>query len=148
MLGGVEARTLEELPVWARALVTDARVARLALLDDSDRPRVLPVTYAVHAAALWSAIDRKPKRSAEPARVRYLRRRPEAAVIVDRYSDDWSALAWVQLLGSVDVVPAAEEPEALQALTEKYAPYRADPPPGPLLRLEPERVLWWRAAPL
>jgi PPOX class probable F420-dependent enzyme len=148
MLGSVEARTLEELPGWARSLVADARVARLALADDADRPRVLPVTYAVHAAALWSAIDRKPKRSAEPARVRYLRRRPEAAVLVDRYSDDWSELAWVQVVGSVDVVPAAEEPGALGALAEKYEPYRAEPPPGPLLRIAPERVLWWRAAPL
>jgi PPOX class probable F420-dependent enzyme len=148
MLGGVEARTLEELPGWARSLVTDARVARLALLDGADRPRVLPVTYAVHAAALWSAIDRKPKRSPEPARVRYLRRRPEAAVLVDRYSDDWTELAWVQVLGSVEVVRAADEPEALEALTKKYEPYRVEPPPGPLLRIAPERVLWWRAEPL
>ena len=61
------------------------RVARLAFLDDGDRPRVLPVTYAVAGGAVWSAIDDKPKRAGEPARVRYLRRRPEAALCVDRY---------------------------------------------------------------
>ena len=74
-------------------MLRDARVARLAYLDDSDRPRVLPVTFALADGCVWSAIDEKPKRSAEPARVRYLRRRPEAALAVDVYADDWSQLA-------------------------------------------------------
>ena len=82
-------------------MLPTARVARLALLDEDDLPRLLPVTFAVWDGALWSAIDRKPKRSAEPARVRRLRRRPEVALLVDRYDDDWSRLAWVELRGRV-----------------------------------------------
>jgi hypothetical protein len=96
--------------------------------------------------AVWSAIDDKPKSTREPARVRYLRRRPEAAVCVDRYDEDWARLAWVQLLGSVEIVDPADAPGALDALASRYAPYRERLPPGPLLRLEPERVLHWRAA--
>jgi PPOX class probable F420-dependent enzyme len=94
--------TLEELPAWALELIREERVARLAFLDEDDRPRVLPVTFALAGEAVWSAIDEKPKRSPEPARVRRLRRRPEAALCVDVYSDDWSQLAWVQLLGRVE----------------------------------------------
>src|SRR4051812_31334595 len=97
--------SLEELPRWAAALIEAERVARLAFVDDDDRPRVLPVTYAVADGAVWSAIDDKPKRAAEPARVRYLRRGPQAALCVDRYDDDWTRLAWVQLLGLVEVLP-------------------------------------------
>jgi PPOX class probable F420-dependent enzyme len=143
----MEAKTLKELPAWARDLLEGSPVARLGLLDSEDRPRVLPVTYASHDGALWSAIDRKPKRAAEPARIRYLRRRPEAALTVDRYSDDWDQLAWVQALGKIDVIPSAEAPGALAALERKYAPYLAEPPPGPLLRLTPGRLLYWRARP-
>jgi PPOX class probable F420-dependent enzyme len=121
-------------------------VGRLAFLDDEDRPRVLPVTYAVLGDSVWSAIDDKPKRAAEPARVRYLRRRPEAALCVDRYSDDWSRLAWAQLLGRVDILSAAESGAALQALAVRYESYRERTPPGPLLRLSVERALCWRAA--
>jgi PPOX class probable F420-dependent enzyme len=121
-------------------------VARLAFADDRDHPRVLPVTFAVAAGAVWSAIDDKPKRAAEPARVRYLRRRPAAALCVDRYDEDWRALAWVQLLGAVEVLAAADAPAALDALCARYAPYRERRPPGPLLRLTPERALHWRAA--
>ncbi len=128
--------TLEQLPGWARELLDAARVARLALLDERDLPRVLPVTFAVWEGAVWSAIDRKRKRAAEPARVRRLRRRPEAALLVDRYDDDWSRLAWVELRGRVTIVPLGP---ALEALAQRYEQYRAEPPQGPLLRLEVQR---------
>ena len=144
----MEAGNLDQLPAWASSLLATGRVARLGFLDDRDRPRVLPVTYAIEGGCLWSAVDRKPKRSPEPARLRYLRRRPEAALTVDRYSDDWSELAWVQVLGRIDLLDAEAAPPALEALAAKYSQYRADPPPGPLLRLTPERVLCWRAEPL
>jgi len=122
-------------------------VAHLGLLDDDGRPRVLPVTYAIWAEGLWSPIDDKPKRveGEDLARVRFLRRRPEVALTVDRYSEDWSRLAWVQVLGTVEVIAVEDEPGALEALARRYEAYRSSPPPGPLLRLEPRRCLRWRA---
>jgi PPOX class probable F420-dependent enzyme len=138
--------TLEALPAWAAAELLEARVARLAFADERDRPRVLPVTFAIAAGAAWTAIDRKPKRTAEPARVRRLRERPAAALCVDHYSDDWSELTWVQLLGAVEVLAVADAEPGLRALRRKYAQYRDRPPPGPVLRLEIERALSWRAA--
>jgi PPOX class probable F420-dependent enzyme len=137
--------SFEELPPWALELIKSERVARLAFVDDRDRPRVLPVTYALADGAVWTAIDDKPKRAAEPARVRYLRRRPEAALCIDRYEDDWSRLAWVQLLGRVEVVSLESGAAGLEALAARYAPYRERRPPGPLLRLDVDRALHWRA---
>jgi PPOX class probable F420-dependent enzyme len=134
---------LDELPEWAGDLLSSARVARLALLDERDLPRVLPVTFALWEGAVWSAIDRKPKRTAEPARVRRLRRRPDAALLVDRYDDDWSRLAWLELRGTVTIHPIGP---ALDALARKYDQYRADPPPGPLLRLEVLTAVHWRGS--
>jgi PPOX class probable F420-dependent enzyme len=137
--------TLEELPGWAAQLLTSERVARLAFADEDERPRVLPVTFAHAGGAIWSAIDEKPKRSAEPARVRWLRRRPEAALCVDVYSDDWSQLAWVQLLGRVEWISVEQGAEGMAALAAKYEPYAKRTPPGPLMRLAVERALYWRA---
>jgi PPOX class probable F420-dependent enzyme len=136
---------LETLPGWARGLLAAERVARLAYVDDKDRPRVLPVTFAVAGDAVWSAIDQKPKRTPEPARVRHLRRRADAALVVDLYDDDWTRLAWVQLLGRVEVVPVESSPEAVAALAAKYEQYSRETPPGPLLKLSVERTLHWRA---
>jgi PPOX class probable F420-dependent enzyme len=148
----MEVGDLRDLPAWAHELLVRSPVGRLAYLDDRDRPRVLPVTFALARGKLWTAIDRKPK--ARPperiARVRYLRRRAEAALCVDHYEDDWSRLAWVQALGSVAVVEleraGAEGRGALSALRAKYDAYRDEPPDGPLLALRPHRVLCWRAA--
>lgn len=118
----------------------------MGLLDEEGAPRVLPVTFVVAEGRIWSAIDQKPKRAGEPARLRYLRRDPRAALMVDRYSDDWEELAWVQVLGTVRILDLAEGAAGLGALSAKYEQYREKRPPGPLLALRPERYLWWRAA--
>src|SRR5687768_2290035 len=139
--------TLEQLPTWAIGLLREERVAHLGFLDDAGGPRVLPVTFALHEHSLWTVVDSKLKRdpAREPARVRFLRNNPHAALTVDRYDDDWSRLAWVQALGDVAVLRVGDEPDALAALTAKYPQYERQPPPGPLLRLEPRRVLSWSA---
>ena len=116
------------------------------MVDDEGAPRVLPVTFAVAEGRIWSAIDQKPKRAGEPARLRFLRRDPRAALTVDRYSDEWEELAWVQVLGRVSILEVDEGAAGLEALSAKYEQYREEAPPGPLLALQPERYLWWRAA--
>jgi PPOX class probable F420-dependent enzyme len=140
--------SVAELPEWARGLLDTARVARLGLLDDEDSPRVLPVVFAVSGGALVTAVDHKPKQrpDQDPARVRWLRSRPRAALTVDHYEDDWSALEWVQAIGRVRVFAATEAPEAIDALRRRYRHYRDRAPQGPVLELVPDRLLWWRAA--
>jgi PPOX class probable F420-dependent enzyme len=137
-----------ELPGWARELLERSRVGRLGLIDDAGDPRVLPVTYALSGGRLVSAVDDKPKRrpGGELARVRWLSARPRAALTVDRYDDDWSALEWIQAVGGVRLLEAATAPEALAALADRYPQYRERPPAGPVLALEPEQLVWWRAA--
>jgi PPOX class probable F420-dependent enzyme len=136
---------LSNLPTWATELLELAPVARLGLLDLDRGPRVLPVTFAVESGAIWSAVDQKPKSTSEPARLRFLRNDPRVALTVDRYSDDWDELAWVQVLGTVELLDVTDAAEAMAALAAKYAPYRDAPPPGPVLRLDPGRCLHWRA---
>jgi PPOX class probable F420-dependent enzyme len=142
----VADREPTEVVAWANELLESARVARLGLLDEEGAPRVLPVTFALAEERIWSAIDQKPKRTGELARLRFLRRDPRAALTVDRYSDDWEQLAWVQVLGRVEIVQVGDGRAGLEALREKYETYREEVPPGPLLALQPERYLWWRAA--
>ena len=142
---------LAELPAWARDLLERSPLGHLSYLDDGDRPRVLPVTFAITGEELWTAIDRKPKRKPadQIARVRYLRRRPESALCVDHYEDDWSRLAWVQVTASVAICDLEADDgaaTALEGLQAKYAHYVDEPPEGPFIALRPERVLWWRAS--
>ena len=139
--------SVAELPKWARALLEAARLAHLGIVDEQGGPRVLPVTYALSDGALVTAVDHKPK--SKPAhrlaRVRWLKARPLAALTVDHYDEDWSRLAWVQAIGVVSILDAADAPGALAALTERYAQYRDHVPAGPVLSLAPDRFVWWRA---
>jgi PPOX class probable F420-dependent enzyme len=139
------ARTLRELPRWAAALLRDTRVAHLGLIDDKGRPRVLPVTFALHDDAIWSAVDDKPKRRPgdELAREHWLRARPQSTITVDRYDDDWTRLAWVQIIGSTSITET--HGDVIAALAARYEQYRDRPPRGPLLRLTPERIVYWKA---
>src|SRR5258707_103858 len=52
---------VDTLQPWARALLEDARVGHLGLLDGDARPRVLPVTFALVDGEVYSAVDDKPK---------------------------------------------------------------------------------------
>jgi PPOX class probable F420-dependent enzyme len=139
--------SLEQAPGWARELLESEPLGHLGLLDDDGHPRVLPVTFALVGAEVWSAIDDKPKRVAggKLARVRWLRARPHSALTVGRYSADWTKLAWIQLIGTATVVEAGGQERVLGALAARYAPYRERPPRGPLLRLAPDRCIWWRS---
>src|SRR5438874_13027898 len=136
------AARFDELPRWARELIEHAPVGRLGLLDFDDAPRVLPITFAIVGEKLWTAVDSKPKRSPgrELARVRWLRRRPGAALTVDRYDDDWSRLAWVQVIGEVAIHEQPRE-GVVAALAAKYPQYRERAPEGPFLGLAPERFV-------
>jgi PPOX class probable F420-dependent enzyme len=128
-------------------MLDQERVGHLGLLDSRGRPRVLPVTYSVYEGAAWTIVDNKPKREGtEPARIRWLRARPDATLTVDHYDEEWSSLAWVQLICEVAILNPRNHDGAVGALTRRYAQYEADPPPGPLLRLSVARAVWWRAA--
>jgi len=141
------AASLEELPGWARELLKSEPLGHLGLIDDDGQPRVLPVTFALVDGEIWSAVDDKPKRvpGEALARIRWLRARPQSALTVDHYSQDWSNLAWVQLIGETTIVEVAGQAQVLEALTARYPPYRERPPRGPLLRLVADRCVWWRS---
>lgn len=136
---------LADAPGWALELLETRPVGHLGLLDEQGRPRVQPVTFARVGEAIWSAIDDKPKRrpGARLARVRRLQANPSCAFTVDRYDDDWSRLAWLQVVANASIHDVRDD--VLAALAARYPAYRERAPGGPLLRLEPVHVVWWRS---
>jgi PPOX class probable F420-dependent enzyme len=69
--------------------VREARVGRLATLDADGSPHLVPFCFALDGDVLYSAVDEKPKRSRRLKRLESIRRRPEVAVLVDHYEEDW-----------------------------------------------------------
>src|SRR5437763_12964048 len=95
----------------------------------ADRHRhVIPVCYAFDGSRFYTPLDEKPKRVAESKlrRVRNIAARPEVALVIDQYDDDWSRLGYVLVQGRAELL----EPEntlhtrALELLRERYFQYR------------------------
>jgi PPOX class probable F420-dependent enzyme len=126
------------------ARVTGARVARLATTDPDGRPHLVPIVFALDGDTLYSAVDRKPKRSTKLRRIENARVRPDVTVLVDHYEDDWSRLWWIRLRGRARVLDEGEERErALELLVEKYPQYRREPPEGPVLAVDVTDARTW-----
>lgn len=120
-------------------------VGRLATADAGGRPSVVPICFAYAAGAVYTPIDEKPKSGRRLKRLRNIEANPRVAMVVDRYEDDWSHLAWVIIRGAASLVAdAAEKARALAALREKYPQYRAMALEDlPLIRVVVERVSSW-----
>lgn len=146
-----------------RAFLVAARSATLATLDDAGLPRLVPICFALASRdddagrpRLYTPIDEKPKRSSDPrqlARVRDIERRPNVTVLVDRWDEDWTRLAWLRavglarLLDPVEPGPVlAERRVAIAMLRDKYPQYDDHALEKlPLIRVTIETVVSWGA---
>src|SRR5215475_15870488 len=100
-----------------------ARIARLATVNEGQRPHVIPICFVWDGSVFYSAIDRKPKRVAPDRllRVKNIRETPHVALLVDQYDEDWTCLWYVLVRGKAELVSAfAERKRAIQLLRAKY----------------------------
>ena len=128
-----------------RERVGAARVARLATTTPAGRPHLVPVCFVLADDTVHSAVDGKPKSTRALQRLANLRADPAAALLIDHYDEDWTAVWWVRADATGRVLAAgAEQVRARAALGDKYEQYRRDPPAGPVIALD---VVGWRAWP-
>ena len=127
--------------------LTSARVARLATTEPDGRPHLVPIVFAIEGDRLYSAVDRKPKRSTTLRRIENARVRPDVTVLVDQYDEDWRELWWIRLRGRARVLDDGEErAHALALLAEKYPQYCEEPPDGPVLAVDVTETRVWSAS--
>lgn len=104
-----------------RERVAGARVARLATVRPDGSPHVVPVVFALDGDTLYTAVDRKPKRTSRLQRVRNVAAEPRIELVVDHYEEDWDRLWWVRMSGEARVVEEGPEHARGSALlAEKY----------------------------
>jgi PPOX class probable F420-dependent enzyme len=141
----------------ARTNITEAealfiqrrRVARLATANAEGHPHVVPVCYAFDGARFYIPLDEKPKRIAatQLKRVRNIEARPEVSLVIDRYDDDWSQLAYLQVAAHAELLAPGDERHAtaLALLRERYPQYRMMAlEQSRIIALTPTAVVSWR----
>lgn len=132
-----------------QAFVQAHRVARLATVDGSGRPLVLPICYVVAGETLYSATDAKPKRVPVQRlkRLRNIQANPHVALVIDDYGEDWTQLAYVIVHGMAEILTGGSGFEwAVAALREKYPQYHRMPiQENPMIAVHLTRVVRWGA---
>ena len=128
-------------------LLATARLGHLATAGANGRPHVVPVCFSWLPPLVYSAIDGKPKRTMLLRRIRNIAETGRAALVVDRWSEDWTKLAYVLVEGPAEVLEdGRERDEALILLTAKYPQYDDLPLEGNLvIKLVAEHVVEWHA---
>jgi PPOX class probable F420-dependent enzyme len=97
-----------------RRFLDAQRIARLATADVAGRPHVVPICHALIDDTVYFTIDEKPKRTPRLKRLSNLRANPVAALVVDRYDEDWSRLGWVMVSGRVEILTSGPEHDRAQ----------------------------------
>ena len=144
-----------------RRFLEESREAVLATLDPDGLPRLVPICFVLGdkddkrgRPLLYTPIDEKPKASPDPrrlARIRDLLVLPTAVVLVDRWDEDWSRLAWLRVYARAEMLePQPHEVEehawAVEALRAKYEQYRSQKlEERPIIRLTIDRARSWGA---
>lgn len=139
----------ETPPEWALEMMREARVGHLSTSSADAEPHVVPVCFVLHGERLYSVIDEKPKTGRRLLRLRNVEATGRAALVVDRYDEDWTRLAWVLVRGAAEIInpPAAEHGAAIRVLREKYVQYREMAlEDAEVVVLTPERWTVWRAS--
>jgi PPOX class probable F420-dependent enzyme len=129
-----------------RRFLAAHRVARLATADAAGRPHVVPICYALIQNKVYFTIDEKPKKKPTALkRLANLRANPVAALVVDRYDEDWSRLGWVMLQGPAEVLASGAEHDQAQArLRARYPQLAAMRIEGlPVVAVRVDHVASW-----
>ena len=92
---------MSSMPAAVAGFISDGRVGRLGTADATGQPLVVPICYAWDGAALFSALDAKPKsRPVERSSASgTFATTPRSRVVIDRYDEDWTELRYVIIQG-------------------------------------------------
>lgn len=134
----------------ARDYFLRARIGRLATVDASGRPHLVPAVFAVTGDTVVFAVDHKPKQTVRLKRLAHIRVHPEVCLLVDGYDEDWDRLWWARADGTAVVLPPADEAEVsaryVDLLVRKYRQQYAErPPDGPVVEIAVSRWSGWSA---
>jgi PPOX class probable F420-dependent enzyme len=139
-----------DLSAASHDLLDRARIAHLATADQYARPHVIPIVFVWGEGRLYFPLDRKPKREDDwhmLRRVRNIETNGRVSIVIDRYDEDWSRLAWVLLEGVATIIESGiERDTAITWLGAKYSQYADGTLEGrPVVRMVIERTVQWSA---
>jgi PPOX class probable F420-dependent enzyme len=125
----------------ARSRFAAAPVARLATVDPSGAPHLVPVVFAVADDTVFTAVDGKPKSTQRLKRLANITANPRVSLLVDHYDDDWTQLWWIRADGLAEVIDHHDR--ARELLRAKYSQYEQVSLDGPVIEIRLQAWTSW-----
>jgi PPOX class probable F420-dependent enzyme len=129
-----------------RHFLDTRRIGHLATADSRAVPHVVPVCFGLSEDVLFITIDQKPKQDGRKLkRLSNIIDNPRAAIVFDRYDEDWQRLAWVMLHGRAEILSTGVEHDRAQSLLRSRYPQLDAMQIGelPVIAIHIERVTSW-----
>lgn len=134
--------SLAELPDHILGLLDSERRAVMTTVSADGSGHSVPVVFVRSADEILSPIDHKPKTGTVMARVKNIERDDRVTLLIDRWDEDWTRLAWLMVRGHASL--DADAPSSLmRLLNERYEQYSEDEVHDALIRIHPARLSWW-----
>ena len=98
--------------IQVKAIIYNARIARLATVDSKSKPYLVPVVFAFDGEHYYIPIDKKTKQ--EPSKpeklkgVKNIQTNPNTALLIDEYNEDWTKLYFVMIQGRASLISNKE----------------------------------------
>jgi PPOX class probable F420-dependent enzyme len=129
-----------------------ARVARLATVDYTSKPHLVPVVFVYDGNHFFIPIDQK-RKTVKPQRLKRIKNiqdNPNVALLIDKYREDWTKLAFVMIQGKASIITSKTQgniqvQEAYKKLTTKYRQYQKIGLSEMCIIIKPEKVASWGA---
>jgi PPOX class probable F420-dependent enzyme len=123
-------------------LIGRERVCRVATAGADGKPHLVPVCHVLAGGKIYFGSDKNARKVAN------LKENPQIALTVDLYSEDWSELKGVMVLGTVTLVDRGPRfKQARARLYEKYPQYPEEAALGAsdstIVEVTPTKVFAW-----
>jgi PPOX class probable F420-dependent enzyme len=123
-------------------LIAGERVCRVATAGADGKPHLVPVCHVLAGGKIYFGSDKSARKLTN------LRENPRIALTIDLYSDDWSHLKGVMVLGTVTLIERGPRfKQARARLYEKYPQYPEEAAIGAadsaIVEVTPTRVFSW-----
>ena len=143
--------------IQVKAIIYNARIARLATVDSKSKPHLVPVVFAFDGEHYYIPIDKKTKQ--EPSkpeklkRVKNIQTNPNTALLIDEYNEDWTNLYFVMIQGRASLISnkkGEQQNELLQLegahklLSDKYPQYQKIGIGAYIIIIYPQKVITWK----
>ena len=132
-------------------LIISARVARLATVDETLRPHVIPVVFVFNKNSFFIPLDKKKKRvnPRKLRRIKNIKENPNTTLLIDYYHENWGKLFFLMIHGKASIVEFKDKKKmdkVHKLLISKYSQYNKVGISDLCIKIRPQKFTYWENA--